>query len=266
LQQNGENVLRHFGKTTLLSTLTSDRIDSFAQAMKEDGLAGATINRQLSALSKMLQVGVDKGRLKSRPKIERKRESPGRRRVISETEEAKIIHTFQQWGLEEQSAVVQVLADTGLRPSELWRLTANDINFSSNLIHVWESKTDVPRSVPMTERVQSIMRKRQAIKSAVLFPYDNHWMRGPWERVKRHLGLSDDNEFVVYAFRHTCASRLVQRGIHLLYVQEWLGHSSNTMTKRYAHLCPRNLQEAVKVLEPKRGDVAPIVAGMLPKE
>ena len=36
--------------------------------------------------------------------------------------------------------------------------------------------------------------------------------------------------------RHTCASRLVQRGVPLLVVKEWLGHNDIKMTLRYS-LC-----------------------------
>ncbi len=40
---------------------------------------------------------------------------------------------------------------------------------------------------------------------------------------------------------HTCASRLVQRGVPLKVVQEWMGHKAINMTMRYAHLAPANL-------------------------
>lgn len=41
------------------------------------------------------------------------------------------------------------------------------------------------------------------------------------------------------------ASRLVQRGVPLLAVSKLLGHASLTMTLRYAHLAPDDLDHAI---------------------
>ena len=49
--------------------------------------------------------------------------------------------------------------------------------------------------------------------------------------------------------RHTFASWLIQKGRSLKEVSELLGHSSITMTMRYAHLAPDHLKSAVATLE-----------------
>ena len=43
-------------------------------------------------------------------------------------------------------------------------------------------------------------------------------------------------------------------------VQEWMGHRSVEVTKRYAHLSPANLLAAVSVLETDGAPEAPIEA------
>ena len=63
------------------------------------------------------------------------------------------------------------------------------------------------------------------------------------------MGLAEDDGFVPHALRHTWASRLIQRGVSLRVVQEWLGHKTITVTMRYAHLSPKSLLAAVSVLE-----------------
>ena len=57
------------------------------------------------------------------------------------------------------------------------------------------------------------------------------------------------HDFRMHDLRHTCAAWLVSGGVSLIEVRDLLGHSSVTMTERYAHLAPENLQRAAKVLE-----------------
>jgi len=42
---------------------------------------------------------------------------------------------------------------------------------------------------------------------------------------------------------------LVQRGVSLYVVKEWLGHSSIKVTERYVHLAQGNLSGALAALE-----------------
>jgi integrase len=187
----------------------------------------------------------------------RKREFAGRLRWLSDDEEKVILSVFDQWGMDEVSEAVCVLVDTGLRPSELWALTKRDIDFSTNFLHVWDSKNDDSRSVPMTERVASILKRRIEVGiKGPLFPYDNFWMHRAWSKMKTHLQMDHDAEFIPYVLRHTCASRLVQEGVNLEYIRKWLGHKSILTTQRYAKACPKNLQDAVKVLERKHRGTA----------
>jgi site-specific recombinase XerD len=86
------------------------------------------------------------------------------------------------------------------------------------------------------------------VATALLFPYNNSWLDGLWSRLRTAMKLSGDKQFVPYALRHTCASRLIQRGQSLRVVGDWLGHKSLSITMRYAHLSPTNLLDAVKVL------------------
>jgi site-specific recombinase XerD len=55
--------------------------------------------------------------------------------------------------------------------------------------------------------------------------------------------------FPAVILRHTCASRLVNAGIDLYVVKEWLGHSSIQVTEKYAHLAPHKLSHAAKILD-----------------
>ena len=67
-----------------------------------------------------------------------------------------------------------VLIDTGLRCGELWRLTGRDVDFTHDMVSVWQTKADMPRSVPMTRRVRAIMLKCGGLNDQRFFPHDNN--------------------------------------------------------------------------------------------
>ncbi|WP_173489390.1 tyrosine-type recombinase/integrase, partial [Marinobacterium sp. xm-d-509] len=54
-------------------------------------------------------------------------------------------------------------------------------------------------------------------------------------------GLMDTKDVVLYTLRHTCASRLVQRGADLRRVMQWMGHTNINTTLRYAKLTPTDI-------------------------
>ncbi|MBU1207103.1 MAG: tyrosine-type recombinase/integrase [Proteobacteria bacterium] len=59
-------------------------------------------------------------------------------------------------------------------------------------------------------------------------------------------GITD---FGFHDLRHTYASHLAMRGVHIRALQELLGHKTLAMTQRYSHLAPKQLQNAVKLLD-----------------
>ena len=62
----------------------------------------------------------------------------------------------------------------------------------------------------------------------------------------RKAGIAD---FRFHDLRHTYASHLAMRGVHIRALQELLGHKTLAMTQRYSHLAPEQLQTAVKLLD-----------------
>ncbi len=189
------------------------------------------------------------GGVLSKPHIPKQREHGGRIRFLSGVEEDQLLATCRQWSKNDHADAITVLIDTGLRGSELWNLQAQDVDTKAGLLRIWQNKTDHPRSIPMTPRVKNIIARRLGlVATSHVFPYNNSWLDGLWSRLRSAMKLSGDKQFVPYALRHTCASRLIQRGVSLRVVGDWLGHKSLTITMRYAHLCPTNLLDAVKVL------------------
>jgi integrase len=247
---NAESALKHFGRKYLLTDLTTELVTKYVEFLEDSGKASATVNRKIAALSKMMTIAEENGWIERRPQFTRKREGQGRVRWLSPQEEATALDLLTQWGRVDHRDALIVLVDTGLRLGELWRVAARDIDTNQGLLAVWQNKSDLPRSVPMTTRVREIIVTRMGIHpSGPLFPFHNGWFRGTWDRLRTTMKLDDDEQFVPHVLRHTCASRLVQRGVGIPLVQQWLGHRTIQITMRYSHLAPVHLLEAAKVLE-----------------
>jgi len=235
----------YFGSKGNLNDITTDRIDTWITSLKAKGNANSTINRKLATLSKTLNYADECVQLKRKPVIHRQREPEGRIRFVTPLEETQIMQTLDQWSLEDLKDSVSVLIDTGLRRSELCRLTKADV--SEGMLNLWETKNGKARSVPMTARVRAIIERRGITQQGTkLFPIQPETLSDHWDRVRFHLQLDD---VVLHCFRHTTASRLVQRGVSLATVQQWMGHKTIQTTLRYAHLSPKNLSDALAVLE-----------------
>lgn len=259
-ERNNTSIARqlcdHFGEDLSLTDLDEEAIDGFVQACRDQNLRGQTINHKLVVLSKTLKLAKRRRAIDRVPHIERESVKGGRIRYLTEEEEARVRALYQAWGQTDHANAFTVFVDTGLRMSELWNLEARDVNMSTGMIELWQTKTSRPRAVPMTTRVKTILadRAKRYPKGYLWQPdvprktLDQHSI-STWERIRAHLGMENDPGFVRYITRHTCASRLVQRGISLPVVKEWMGHTTIVTTMRYAHLAPANLSAAVKALE-----------------
>jgi integrase len=243
-------LLEHMGNIPIAS-IEYNAVQSLITKLEATGITIATINRYLATLKTILK----QFRLQT-DFIKLRKEKNGRIRVISKEEELRLVELLRSAeGMGKRSYytecadLAEVLVDTGMRLSELLNLKYEDVNFVSNLISIWVNKGDKPRSIPMTRRARAILEERQHINPVKPFNIDIDEVERSWKWIRAEMGLARDSEFVPHALRHTCASRLVNAGIDLYVVKEWLGHSSIQITERYAHLNPAKLVQAVEVLE-----------------
>ena len=146
--------------------------------------------------------------------------------------------------------IVQALIDLGCRVNELLNLEERFVDMPNNQINFNDRKNDKAVAVPMTQRVILIMNtycwgKKPTDK---LFDVDYSWLNGIWQKARKELGYAKEKYYTIHLCRHTCASRLVQRGVPILLVKDWLGHEDIENTMIYAHLQPKALHSYVEVL------------------
>jgi integrase len=111
-------------------------------------------------------------------------------------------------------------------------------------------KSGKPRTVPLLRQAQEALQTAKE-HGAVAYPFRFRYntFQKDWAAARRSSGLADDRQVVPHTLRHTFASRLIQKGVDIVRVQQWLGHSSLHLTLRYAHLAPSDLFDIAAILD-----------------
>lgn len=233
-----------------LAEITTPYVMSLVSVMKKERSSNATINRRLSALSKLMRYA-EKLEVARRPMIDFLKESEGRDRVLTREEEKKVLNYFDHTGQVASGALVRFLLYTGCRLGEAYTLTRDRVEDNRATFHHTVTKTSKTRIVPLVGPALDGWKTVCRLSNEPV-PFDvlsRHTFRGHWDRMKEHLGFGDDDHFVPHMLRHTCCTRLVSNGVPLPQVMLWMGHKNIQTTMRYSHLAPRDLDMAAKVLE-----------------
>lgn len=248
---NAGAVVDILGPSRSVSEITSaDLAEAYAELV-DAGNSPATANRKMAGISKLLTVAVDAGVIARKPKVPKQKESEGRIRYLTLDEEAHIIGLFHSWGQHWLAHFTIVAIDTGMRLSELLRIEWRDVSPDGKMLHIWETKAKLNRSVPITKRTGESLKWLRENFGESKGPFrhlsENGSIRTLWDRMREAASYHD---VTIHVCRHTCASRLCQTpGINLQFVQKWLGHKSITTTMRYAHLAPTSLEHCKAALE-----------------
>lgn len=153
--------------------------------------------------------------------------------------------------------VTQTLWHTGLRISELIKLSVRDVDFSQPAIHVVGIE-DADRDVPINPVLYEILMEYRKSLPEVLEPYESffrlestgHLSPSTYNRrLKEYVHrLGWEKKVTAHTFRHSFSSYLENHGTSPVVVKELLGHDGLDTTNIYMHAEPRKLVEAVNLL------------------
>jgi len=260
LIKNGRDVVAFFGGHNKPAFITSQGITNFKTCLEKRGAQPATINRKLSALSKLLKVAYGMGLIERMPLINWEREEKTKFRYLNEEELDKFYSYWQSNFMGEMRRLSLFMVETGARLSEALRLEWGDITEGEASVTFWRTKTGKPRTLPLTERCSAMLRVLQKSdftkarrvfgtseeRRNRVFAITPHDIRKKWLRMQRDLDWPD---VTPHTLRHTCCTRLVSRGVDIKRVMEWMGHSNISTTQRYMQISPQGLADVVHVLE-----------------
>ncbi len=244
-------VVDWFGPATQLSAVNAPLVEAWRQELIRKGNQPATINKKVSALRAMQSDAILHGFISDAPKLpQQMRLRNLKDRVISDGERDQMIGLFLQWEQPVAADLLVWLLETGCRWGEAEGLSGGDVDLPAGRVTFSKTKTNRPRSVPLTKRAQDAVRRHlPAVQSHRVWPYTYRQFGLLFGRAKSVMGLVDDKAFGIHTCRHTCASKLAGKGVSQGMLMAWGGWRSLAAVQRYMHLGTDALADCVTALE-----------------
>ena len=149
--------------------------------------------------------------------------------------------------------MVLTAAHTGARRSELIRMEVQDIDLEVGMLTIREKKrvkgTRSSRSVPLSTQLKQVLALwLPQVTGRLAFPSDGAELSN--DEVIHHIKwtLADSpwkNVRGWHVFRHSFISNCASCGIDQRMIDDWVGHQTDDMRKRYRHLLPSTQRAAM---------------------
>lgn len=161
----------------------------------------------------------------------------GRDRRVTEEEIIKILESTSS---DELRTIVTLAVETGMRRSELASLTWDETDLKRQIAHLPKTKTDVPRTVPLSTAAVKALMDLGIKESGRVFSLQAESMSQAFERAcESHRANIVGVRF--HDLRHEATSRLFEKGFNVVEVASITGHKTLDMLKRYTHLRAEDL-------------------------
>jgi integrase len=234
-----------------LNQITRQHIQTFHTRMSDEGLAAATSNHYLKLLKHSLNLAIDWSMLDTNPasRIPLFHEDNQVENLLSDEQLERLLSVLKSDENRMVCLIALFLLSTGVRLNEALQAKWSQVDQKNRVwrIPAANSKSKRTRAVPLNDSALEVLtqlttRERYEhvfINFQTELPYTT--ISKVWGRLRTKAGLP---HLRIHDLRHQFASFLVNSGQTLFMVQQILGHSSPSVTQRYAHLSTKSLQEA----------------------
>ncbi|MCP4951398.1 MAG: site-specific integrase [Proteobacteria bacterium] len=145
----------------------------------------------------------------------------------------------------ELKRVIILALETGMRRGEILNIKKSHIDFARQTLLIPLTKTDTPRTIPLSSRAIAVLREQLrgpdkviSIGETTLFSYKPRRLSGAFLRFCRRHKI-DNPHF--HDLRHEATSRIFEKGLNPVEVSTITGHKDPRMLMRYTHLRAEDL-------------------------
>ena len=232
----------------------TDRITGYIQERQKNGVANATINRELAALKRMLNLGASH----EPPLVERvlhipmlKESNP--RSGFFELEEFRALRDALPDFLK---GIVTFGYKTGWRINEILNLTWSRFDLETGVVRLekGETKNDEARIIYLDDELRGIFQdqhqKQKALKTITPYVFTNEKgtdrikdIRRSWDTACKKIGIV---KRLFHDFRRTAARNLTRSGTPERVAMKITGHKTRSVFDRYNITDTNDLEQAAK--------------------
>lgn len=252
---------------TAAKDITPSALREFVYHLKDLGLAGSSIRRNISALRTWFRVMLAEGLVTHDPT--ERLDSPQRWRTLPEVlsvEEVTALLAAPQ--LEERlafrdRAMLELAYGAGLRVSEWIGLALKDVLLDEGLLRVF-GKGSKERLVPIgrsaigavavyLRELRPVLEKGGGKGILFLNGQGKPLTRmGAWKILRKYVEMAGIEKAVSpHTLRHSFATHLLEGGADLRAVQEMLGHADIATTQIYTHVDREYLRSVHRQFHPR---------------
>lgn len=252
---------------TRAGDLTPGILREFVYSLKDIGLAGSSIRRNISALRTWFRILLTEGIVSQDPT--ERLDAPQRGRTLPEVLSVEEVQrllaapTLDDRLVFRDRAMLELAYGAGLRVSEWIGLAVRDVLLEDGLIRVF-GKGAKERLVPIGRSAIGavavyIRELRPALErghgQGILF-LNGHGRpltrMGAWKILRKHVEAAGiDKPVSPHTLRHSFATHLLEGGADLRAVQEMLGHADIATTQIYTHVDREYLRSIHRQFHPR---------------
>lgn len=157
------------------------------------------------------------------------------RKVFTTEEIKKLYHKSS--GL--QTIILHLCYACGLRRTEARELNVKDLDLENQLLYIRKGKGKKRRVIPFTKQVKNDIEfflSNENNNTGKVLNSSGDKIYREFRKLLEESGLMKDTGFTLHCLRHTIATQLLEQGMELEKVRDFLGHQSLSTTQIYTRI------------------------------
>lgn len=239
---------RHPLASRIIATLRPTDFAAYRDERLAAGLTGNAVRLELGLVRHLYTIAIKEwGWPVTNPiaNIRMPKCAPGRERRLDlkpdadgRTEEQRLLAACDDARSPWLAPIVRLAIETGARQGELLALTWDRIDLAKGTAHIPDTKTDTPRTIPLSPAAINVLEGMPRSISGRVLPLGGMAVTHAFQRACKKACIEGLH---FHDLRHEATSRFFEKGLGIQEVAAITGHKTLQMLKRYTHLRAEDL-------------------------